>query len=50
MERREPVDKEGKRWQARAAVGRVGIGREAVWVECMVVPSGKRTERGWSVG
>jgi hypothetical protein len=50
MERREPVERVGKRWHSRAAGGRDGMGREAVCEEVMVVPSGRITDRGLEAG
>ena len=44
MDRREPEERAGKMWATHAAAGRCGRSRVAVWVEVMVVPSGRRTE------
>jgi hypothetical protein len=50
MERRDPVVRDGKTWHRRAAGGKEGIGRVAVWLEVMELPSGRRTERGSVAG
>ena len=40
----------GNRWATRAAGGRLGRSRSAMWVELMVVLSAKRTVTGEVVG
>ena len=50
MESREPEERAGKMWATHAVAGRCGRSRVAVWVEVMVVPSGRRTEMPGEAG